>query len=472
MTPQHLGNKDLLNRRLTAFLASRTVQTARVLACYDWATSLSAETDCVVSGFQSPIERDVLHFLMKKRIPVVVVLARAMYKHIPEEFSEAYGDGRLLFVSVSQATRTSHAAAIARNHYVAELAKTIVFGMLTEESSLYALYQQYAEDTGKRVRIFDRQFGRLFERAGLDVRELLMGAHLPEDLFGRRDVLLSKEEYYRLMATAGRMAPEGAALRIATEEGIETFSPPIFAAYCSSNAEDFIARFAHYKRLVGPLRYLVMRHDGQVEIEIRGVEDDDRIADFWAEIELAFIVCLIRRATRVEVKPASVTMRHRCEDRALLEFLGCEVAEGERVLLTMREEDMLLPFVSRNDSMWQYIEPELRRRLSEMEVDDSTAARVRSALVELLPAGKTTVDDVASKLCMSRRTLQRKLTDEQTTFQQQLNATRLLLAKNYLKNSERTSDDIAFLLGYEDTTSFLRAFNMWTGMSITEYKKR
>ena len=46
------------------------------------------------------------------------------------------------------------------------------------------------------------------------------------------------------------------------------------------------------------------------------------------------------------------------------------------------------------------------------------------------------------------------------------------MAKNYLKNSELTSDDIAFLLGYEDTTSFLRAFNVWTGMSITEYKKR
>lgn len=37
---------------------------------------------------------------------------------------------------------------------------------------------------------------------------------------------------------------------------------------------------------------------------------------------------------------------------------------------------------------------------------------------------------------------------------------------------QRASDDIAFLLGYEDTSSFLRAFNVWTGMSITEYKKR
>ena len=318
--------------------------------------------------------------------------------------------------------------------------------------------------------VFDRQFGRLFERAGIDIRELLMGAHLPEDLFGRRNVMLSKEEYYRLMETAGRMAPEGVALRIATEEGIETFSPPIFAAYCSNNAENFITRLAHYKRLVGPLRYLIERHDGKVEIEIRGAEDDDRIPDFWVEIELAFIVCLIRRATKVHVTPLSITTTNGCIDKTLLDFMGCPVRQDERVLLTMREEDMQLPFVSRNDSMWQYIEPELRRRLSEMEVDDTTAARVRSALVELLPAGKTTVDDVASKLCMSRRTLQRKLTDEQTTFQQQLNATRLLLAKNYLKNSERTSDDIAFLLGYEDTTSFLRAFNMWTGQTITQYK--
>ena len=127
--------------------------------------------------------------------------------------------------------------------------------------------------------------------------------------------------------------------------------------------------------------------------------------------------------------------------------------------------------MSRNDAMWQYIEPELRRRLSEMEIDDSMAARVRSALVELLPAGKTTVDDVAQKLYMSRRTLQRKLTDERTTFQQQLNSTRLLLAQNYLCDSERTNDDIAFLIGYEDTTSFLRAFNTWTGQGVSEYRR-
>lgn len=155
MTPQYLGNKELLNRKLTAFLASRTAQTAWVKACYDWGTSLSAETDCVVSGFQSPIERDVLHFLLKKHIPVIAVLARAIYKRIPDELVEAYNEGRLLFISVSYATRNSHAAAKARNLYVADLAGNIVFGMLNEEISLYDIYFQMSKDNKKQVKLIN-----------------------------------------------------------------------------------------------------------------------------------------------------------------------------------------------------------------------------------------------------------------------------------------------------------------------------
>lgn len=151
MTLQYLGNKALLSKKLTAFFASRTVQTARVLACYDWATSLDADKDCVVSGFQSPIERDVLHFLLKKRIPIILVLARTIYKHIPEELKEAYDNGCLLFISVNNAMRTSKVAAKVRNHYAAELASTIVFGMLTKESSLYEIYLRQTENANKQV---------------------------------------------------------------------------------------------------------------------------------------------------------------------------------------------------------------------------------------------------------------------------------------------------------------------------------
>ena len=107
--------------------------------------------------------------------------------------------------------------------------------------------------------------------------------------------------------------------------------------------------------------------------------------------------------------------------------------------MTISKEDALRPFISHNDAMWEYFEPELRRRLSELDIDDTYAARVRSALIELLPAGEGSIDHVSSKLGCSKRTLQRKLKEEDTTFQKQLNHTRELLARHYLKNSDMIS---------------------------------
>ena len=96
-----------------------------------------------------------------------------------------------------------------------------------------------------------------------------------------------------------------------------------------------------------------------------------------------------------------------------------------------------------------------------METDDSCTARVRSALMELLPAGECSIDDAARKLGVSRRSLQRRL----------LNHTRELLAKAYLANTDMTGEDIAFLQGYQEVGPFHRAFSVWTGQKIGAYKK-
>ncbi len=156
MEPHYLGNKDLLNRKLTAFLASRTIQTDRVLACYDWATSLSPEEDCVVSGFQSPIEKDVLHFLMRRNVPVIVVLARKLYKTVPAELRKAYDEGRVLFISISKNNRNSNEGSLQRNRYVTQLAQKAVFGMMSETSSLYGLYLKLVEQ-GMNIEIPSHQ---------------------------------------------------------------------------------------------------------------------------------------------------------------------------------------------------------------------------------------------------------------------------------------------------------------------------
>ena len=94
-------------------------------------------------------------------------------------------------------------------------------------------------------------------------------------------------------------------------------------------------------------------------------------------------------------------------------------------------------------------------------------ARVRALLLEQFPSGELTKESIAKKLHMSPRTLQLKLTRSNTTFQDVVNETRLALARGYIDNSAMSITEIAYLLGFSNTSNFSRAFRHWTGHSPT-----
>ena len=145
----YLGNKEILELPKTAFLASSTIPTDIVLRCYDWAQQASRGSECIVSGFSSHLEREVLHFLMKGTCPIILVLAREMYKQIPTELQPLLDANRLLIISKSNAARQSKATALARNKYICEMADKILFVGVTEKSSLYSLREKYKNKLSK-----------------------------------------------------------------------------------------------------------------------------------------------------------------------------------------------------------------------------------------------------------------------------------------------------------------------------------
>lgn len=136
---KYLGNKELLKLHKTAFLAASTIPPEMVLKCYDWAVRVANEGHCVISGFSSHLEREVLHFLMKGYQPIILVLARQMYKQIPSELQTLLDENRLLIISVSDAVRQSKATAYARNKYICEIADQILMVGVNEKSSLYPI---------------------------------------------------------------------------------------------------------------------------------------------------------------------------------------------------------------------------------------------------------------------------------------------------------------------------------------------
>ena len=233
-----------------------------------------------------------------------------------------------------------------------------------------------------------------------------------------------------------------------------------------------IAQYWGKKRLIGPMQFVVSKDETATTVELLGHDEELTQPTFLVASEFVFLTNIVRRATKEEIDPVKVEMKTLPTGNAILGFLNCAITQSGRNAISFKNSDLDIPFISYDEGMWSYFEPELTKRLAELDVDESTAARVRSALSELLPGGLCSIEDVADKLGLSRRTLQRKLSEENTTFQKQLNSVREMLAIHYIRNTDMTSNDIAFLLGYAEINSFLRAFTVWTGMSISEYKRK
>ena len=124
------GNCELIRLPKTAFLCSRKVPAGIVLKCYDWAIAQRDAGNCVISGFHSKIEKDVLHYLIKGTQPIIVALARGLKTNIEPEFLKPLSDGRLLIVSPfdKKVRRADKRSASIRNQLMLDLADNAVIG--------------------------------------------------------------------------------------------------------------------------------------------------------------------------------------------------------------------------------------------------------------------------------------------------------------------------------------------------------
>lgn len=110
--------------------------------------------------------------------------------------------------------------------------------------------------------------------------------------------------------------------------------------------------------------------------------------------------------------------------------------------------------------------------LKQLEASDTLRARVESLLMSMLHTGDASVDTVAAKMGLSRRTLQRKLAAEGVTFEGVLDDLRRQLALHYLNGKKVSANETAYLVGFSEPAAFSRAFKRWTGASPAAFRGR
>ena len=128
--------------------------------------------------------------------------------------------------------------------------------------------------------------------------------------------------------------------------------------------------------------------------------------------------------------------------------------------LSFSEADVARVLITANAQLSPMHDMAAEQRMAQLGTARNTLM-VRQFVVQSLPDGEPTRDDVAGKMGISSRTLQRRLQDEGQTFHEILDDVRLNLASRYLGNEKISLSDVAHLLGFSDQSSFTRAAHRW-----------
>ncbi len=300
-------------------------------------------------------------------------------------------------------------------------------------------------------------------------QDILRAASLPLDLFSRKSPMVTATEMSRLWRALEVVQQDNLTfpLDFALSARPETFSPPIFASFCSANLNVAAKRIGYYKPIVGPIRLHTDITSEHTTITINTIlHDQSCLPASFIAAELSWWVHMPRMATREHLIPLNVyTKRTFPEKQVYEDFFGVEMTISDFDGVRFAAADAERPFLTANDAMWAIFEPELNKRMKDLDQRASYTEKVRACLMEILASGQYKVGDVASRLAISPRTLQRYLRNEGTNFQEVLDGLRKELAHHYLASSKYTNGQIAFLLGYKDPNSFFRAFRSWTGQT-------
>ncbi|MEM7074738.1 MAG: helix-turn-helix domain-containing protein [Pseudomonadota bacterium] len=247
--------------------------------------------------------------------------------------------------------------------------------------------------------------------------------------------------------------------------------PVLFAMSSAPNFETGLARMARYKHLFGPMRFDIDADAATYTLRVIPAGLVTELPPTFASAQVIFLHAKAKSLSSRAFKPLAVSVPLPAEERASLgDLFEMEPSYG-LPMLSYAASDVRIPFISQNDALWAATEHDLQTQSLIVSGESPMTHRVRASLLEALATTDPTIAHVTARLNISKSTLQRRLREEGTSFQDILDTTRLELAMRYLKSSFMSNQQIAHLLGYRDTSAFQRAFRKWTGTTPQKLRR-
>jgi AraC-like DNA-binding protein len=316
-----------------------------------------------------------------------------------------------------------------------------------------------ARDT---IPISPQVLARLTE-LGIDVERVATRAGLA--LGGTDRSQVTTEQYFafwRALASESDRADLG--LLTGTRSQRNAYSVTSAAALQAPTFGDALRTIQRYKRLSCPEHVEIEARDGEASVRCDWLLATEDVPALLVDAIFASLTALAKHGSGGKVAPIRVELVRRARHAAVLRaHFGCSIVFGAaHDKLVFDERALTAPFVTANAEAFARIVPGLEAQLVGRKDARTLVGDVRIAIARSISAGlRPSVDEISRRLRTSPRTLQRRLGDADTTFQDQLDHVRRLSARRLLAHTELPPIDIAYLLGFAEPNSFARAFRTW-----------
>ncbi|GLQ31999.1 AraC family transcriptional regulator [Litoribrevibacter albus] len=297
---------------------------------------------------------------------------------------------------------------------------------------------------------------------------------------------LSFEQWWTLLESLQHALGQPAlGLKIGEFVKVEYFGCLGYLLKTSQDLEQALRCFERFQRLLydGNRAALTFESDSQGRFLAKLIWEADygysnQLSD---ELLISALVSLAREMLADDsIKPISINFTNKvATDNEVIyrDYFDCEVNFGQPNLsVTFPASYFSLPIQGSDQQLHQLMSMQAENLLEKApnadDDKDNFLIKVRKVLVRALQEGEPTVEAVAEQFHLSTRSLHRRLHEEGVVFRELLKDTRMLLAKQYLKDRKLTLPEVALMLGYSEQSAFSRAFKQWFDETPLQYQKR
>lgn len=309
---------------------------------------------------------------------------------------------------------------------------------------------------------------------GYDIDALLLGTGIAKDAINDVYSVVTKDQLIKLNKNILTQVGPSAGLHMGMSARLYNFGPVGYALLSAENLREASDILQHYLGMLTTLWSItteIKNNNFYLYMGMNSVVPEDLMA-MLLEYLMTGINCQYSEllSEKVPIKRVEICFKKGRSSKALCDVLAAPISFGCDKCCFIFDLDIMnkpLPYADQEvkEAALALCES-LRLRLDK---DSAVVAHVKQAILRHT-GDYPSLDQIAAQLDMSSRTLRRRLSQQNTSYQQIISEARRNVALQLLQASRIPVQDVAYACGFSEVQNFSSAFRRWTGMSPTQYR--